>query len=178
MNNRYYKDESELTIHRNLFDELRGDGLGDSTKEEDFQKKLPPPQVRLRASNQNTIFFGLDVSDSTQYNEEVLIIEQVVAKAVSTAIESALRPIQRKLDLIANRLNEISGLVSEESIRVVETEDLRDIPREQVKAEIEELFQATDREHLFYSDIAEILLIDLELVVGVCDELIREGKIR
>ena len=105
------------------------------------------------------------------------IRELKLREVVKSEIESALRPIQRKLDkldLIENQLNEISKLVSQE----VEQEAIifRDISREQAKAEIEELFRNTT-DSLYYSDIMEQLGIDLELVVSVCNKLLDEGKI-
>ncbi len=53
---------------------------------------------------------------------------------------------------------------------------LREITREQAKKEIENLFQASGS--LYYSDIAENLRLDLELVVDLCSELEKEGKIK
>ena len=105
------------------------------------------------------------------------IQELKLREVVKSEIESALRPIQRKLDkldLIENQLNEISRLVGQE----VEQEAiiLRDVSSEQAKAEIEELFRNTT-DSLYYSDIMEQLGIDLELVVSVCSELLDEGKI-
>ena len=53
---------------------------------------------------------------------------------------------------------------------------LRDIPREQAKAEIEALLRNTT-DSLYYFDIMKRLGLDLELVVSVCNELVNEGKI-
>ena len=50
---------------------------------------------------------------------------------------------------------------------------LRDITREEAKKEIRQLF-LTGRT-LYYSDIAEELELDLELVVGICREF-QENK--
>ena len=53
---------------------------------------------------------------------------------------------------------------------------LREITREEAKAEIIDLFAAG--ETLYYSDISERLCIDLEMVVEICRELKAEGEIR
>ena len=101
------------------------------------------------------------------------IRELKLRDVVKSEIESALLPIQRKLDLIENQLNAISRLINQE---VEEAIILRDISREQAKTEIDELFRNTT-ESLYFSDIMEQLGIDLELVVSVCNELLDEGKI-
>lgn len=43
------------------------------------------------------------------------------------------------------------------------------------KDKIEELFKSSGI--LYYSDIAEKLRLDLEIVVNICNELMEEGKI-
>ena len=53
--------------------------------------------------------------------------------------------------------------------------ELRDIPREEAKQEILEMFQSG--ETLFYSDLATSLRLDLPLVVEACQELQLEGEI-
>jgi len=58
---------------------------------------------------------------------------------------------------------------------VIKTIILREIPKEQARHEISQLF-ATGRT-LYYSDIAKELKLDLELVVNICDELLDEGEI-
>lgn len=52
---------------------------------------------------------------------------------------------------------------------------LRDIPRGQAKEEIQQLFQ--DGKTRYFSDTAEELRLDLELVVGVCMAFMDEGKL-
>ena len=54
--------------------------------------------------------------------------------------------------------------------------EIREVSREQAKAEITELFGTTEVP-LYYSDIMERLGIELELVVELCQELIDEGVI-
>lgn len=52
---------------------------------------------------------------------------------------------------------------------------LRDVDREQASKEIEELFKGCKT--LYYSDIAQQLRLDLELVVDICNELEEKGII-
>lgn len=47
--------------------------------------------------------------------------------------------------------------------------------RWEAKQKIERLFK--ERKELWYSDIAEILGLDLKLIVDICRELVEEGKI-
>jgi len=53
---------------------------------------------------------------------------------------------------------------------------LREISREQAKQEIQQLFSSGRT--LYYSDIAEELGLDLELVVDVCRELEENGEVK
>ena len=52
---------------------------------------------------------------------------------------------------------------------------LREITRDEARAEIAELFRGG--ETLYYSDISDRLRIDLEMVVEICRELLEEGAI-
>jgi Mn-dependent DtxR family transcriptional regulator len=53
---------------------------------------------------------------------------------------------------------------------------LREIPREQAKQEIQQLFSSGRT--LYYSDIAEELRLDLKLVVDICRELEENGEVK
>lgn len=66
----------------------------------------------------------------------------------------------------------IGHIVGERSRTVI----LRAIPRTQAKDEILKLFKEA-KGSLFYSDVAEKLNLDLELVVELCNELESEGSI-
>lgn len=54
---------------------------------------------------------------------------------------------------------------------------IRSVKRKIAKQEIEELFRSAKGD-LYYSDIMEKLGLDLELVVKICKELMKEGKIK
>jgi len=86
-----------------------------------------------------------------------------------------LRLENRKLATIAAKLDKRmnileSKLPGEENVVV-----LREITREEAKAEIANLF--SEGQTLYYSDIATKLRLDLELVVDICNELMSEGEI-
>lgn len=79
--------------------------------------------------------------------------------------------LQQEIDRLRSRLFELVGQSKGEE-KVIE---LREIPREKAKKEIKALF-STGRT-LYYSDIAMELGLDLELVVGICNELQETGEI-
>jgi hypothetical protein len=55
---------------------------------------------------------------------------------------------------------------------------LREIPREQAKAEIRKFFQDHHGESVYPSDILDSLHLDYDLVCEICEELEKEGKIK
>lgn len=78
---------------------------------------------------------------------------------------------------LARRLSEIEQRISRVEQNLPETRVvvLKAISREEAKEEVKQLF-STGRT-LYYSDIASELGLDLEMVVGICAELRREGEI-
>ena len=62
--------------------------------------------------------------------------------------------------------------------KLPEVIQIRDIGREQAKAEIAELFEQNTEETLYYSDIQDRLGLDLEMIVEICQELLDEEVIR
>ena len=89
--------------------------------------------------------------------------------------------------VIQNLLDEVAEL--RERVEFLETQfaripenilyeviEIREVGKEEAKAEIAELFDKTEVP-LYYSDIMEQLGIELELVVEICQELIDEGVI-
>lgn len=79
--------------------------------------------------------------------------------------------LKQRIWAIEERLANIEATIPKEEVIV-----LREISRDEAKAEIERLF--AEGGTLYYSDIAKKLCIDLELVVDVCEELFKEGKVR
>jgi dCTP deaminase len=75
-----------------------------------------------------------------------------------------------------NLLREMRRLIEHILGERVQTVVLRSIPREQAKAEILDLYKNAAGP-IFYSDVAERLALDLEVVLELCTELENEGKI-
>lgn len=73
-------------------------------------------------------------------------------------------------------IQEIKKLVEDIISKRPRTVVLRAVPRTQAKEEILELFKSA-RNPLYYSDVAEQLSFDLELVVELCHELETAGQI-
>lgn len=78
--------------------------------------------------------------------------------------------LHRELQRIKRRLSELERRIPEEKVIV-----LREIKREDAKKEIRELLKGGRT--LYFSEIAGELSIDLELVVGICQELLEKGEI-
>jgi regulator of replication initiation timing len=87
---------------------------------------------------------------------------------LEVTIENAL--LRREVVEIRRRLAELEERMPEEKVII-----LRQIPKEQANQEIQQLF-STGRT-LYYSDIAEELQLELQLVVEICQELQEAGKI-
>lgn len=75
--------------------------------------------------------------------------------------------------LLAEMKKLIEHIVGERPTTIV----LRAIPRAQAKDEVLDLFKNATKGPLFYSDVAEQLNLDLELVAELCHELENEGQI-
>ncbi len=78
-----------------------------------------------------------------------------------------LRDMIRRIE---ERLSRIEASLSREKVIV-----LREISREEAKEEIRRLFSSGKT--FYYSDIAQELGLDLEMVVGICNELQKQGEI-
>ncbi len=102
------------------------------------------------------------------------LADRVKETAVGPAKETTAKPNNDLLQQIKD-LEKRLALV-EKAIPRQKTIVLREITREEAKSEIEDLFKKGDI--LYYSDISEQLRIDLELVVEICEELIKEGKVK
>jgi dCTP deaminase len=73
-------------------------------------------------------------------------------------------------------LREMKSLVEHILGERVQTVVLRSIPKDQARQEILDLYKES-KVSLFYSDVAEQLALDLEIVLELCTELENEGKI-
>lgn len=79
--------------------------------------------------------------------------------------------LRKRLDALEQRLQQL-----EERLPREQTIVLREISSQQAEEEISKLF--VEGGALYYSDIAQKLRLDLELVVEVCSELLKKGEIQ
>lgn len=91
-----------------------------------------------------------------------------VIDPMTLATENIL--LRKQIELINHKLAKLEDRLPEEKVIV-----LREMSREQAQDEIIQLFSSGKT--LYYSDIAEELQLDLELVVDICRELQENGKI-
>jgi len=130
--------------------------LGDSAglTEEDIEKKVRRVKgsVQVERVIMTMPFGGSEPSDVLYLMEE----------------NASLR---REIEQIKQKLSELEERIPEEKVIV-----LREISKEEAKEEIRQLFSSGRT--LYYSDIAEELKLDLELVVDICHELQESGELR
>jgi len=90
------------------------------------------------------------------------------AKEAVKAMKAAMLP---RIEVLEERLKNLEAFTPREEVVVI-----REISREEAKTEIERLFAGGKT--LYYSDIAKELRLDLELVVDICEELVKEEKVK
>ena len=145
--------------------------------------------TRFPARSGESEEFGLSIGSSAfseeDIRERVKIAQATQAVQVtvtvpsdiwnSTAAFSSLVTenvlLWREIDRIKRRLAELEKAIPREEVII-----LREISREQAKQEIWQLFSGGQT--LYYSEIAEELRLDLELVVDICRELQESGQIK
>lgn len=101
MNNENYvmgKESGLKSMEQNLFEDS---DWGDSTG---FHAKESLPKIRQIGYKGQTVIYGVD-TDTTQYDEERLKMERIVAETFSTAIEPRLDSIERQLEKVSELLN-------------------------------------------------------------------------
>ena len=113
-----------------------------------------------------------DVGSGTTRTLNVILDSRNFSELVqeNRALLAEIRNLTRALSEL------ISALKGKDEVAGGEVVILREIPRDQAKKEIVELFNKSGT--LYFSDIAENLRLDLELVVLLCEELKKEGKIK
>lgn len=79
--------------------------------------------------------------------------------------------ILQRIESLEERFSNIEAPLPSEKVIL-----LREISKKEAKKEIRKLF--SEGQILYYSDIAEKLGLDLQLVVDICNELQKEGKIK
>lgn len=107
-------------------------------------------------------YVGLETTGTYPFPDVKLVIADDV-------IEENLA-LRREVAKVKTKLAKLEKKILKEDIII-----LRDISKEQAKSEIRNLFQSGRT--LYYSDIADGLCLDLELVVNVCNELLESKEI-
>ncbi|MCH8993349.1 MAG: hypothetical protein IH959_00070 [Chloroflexi bacterium] len=118
-----------------------------------------------------TIFTGTDiVAEQSAISTETPDALQLFYENIGLRFSNA--ELSLELNSLAERLERLEERVQAEGSPVVL---LRELSRDDAKAEIKELFTA--RGTLDYEVIVTTLRLDLELVVDICEELTEEGAI-
>lgn len=148
------KKDDRSTYKRDLWTEFSSRGFTDVPGEGSETKHAAEAAIESRE--------GMTISLMNPMLVSELIIEN--------------RHLQSKISELVDVLKELINTISEPKPSEEQIIEIREIPRHQAKKEIAELFQKS--ETLYFSDIAEKLCLDLELVVELCAELQKEGKIK
>ena len=96
-----------------------------------------------------------------------------IAEHQSVAIQHLLKEVA---DLQDRVMVLEAGFLNLSADYMPEIIEIREVSREQAKAEIVELFDQTETP-LYYSDIMTRVGVELETVVEICQELLDEGVI-
>ena len=97
----------------------------------------------------------------------------LIAEHQNAVIQHLLGEVASLRERVTFLEAELARIIESSALEVIE---LREVGREQAKAEIIDLFGSTEGP-LYFSDIEAQLGIELELVVEICKELIDEGAI-
>jgi len=108
-----------------------------------------------------------------QAGEAAAAVDNAAAEAARRAEAAISQSVSllRRIEALEERLEKL-----ESGVRREDAAALPGMSRDEAKNRIAALFSAGDR--LYYSEIAKELSIDLELVSDICDELVREGRIK
>jgi len=129
--------------------------------------------------SESTGFLEEDIKQKAREVTQVTQAMQVTINMSSSTWGSAVNflsltaeniSLRKEVEQIKQKLAELEERMPKEKVIV-----LREICREQAKQEIQQLFSSGRT--LYYSDIAEELSLDLELVVDICQELQDSGEV-
>ncbi len=131
---------------------------------------MAPVIIRVPPLTSTADLWGV-VNENALRNENASLRREIVEIRRRLAeLENENDSLRREVVEIRQRLAELEERMPEEKVII-----LRQIPKEQAKQEIHQLF-STGRA-LYYSDIAEELQLDLQLVVEICRELEEGGEV-
>jgi regulator of replication initiation timing len=130
--------------------------------------------------SESTGFLEEDIKQKAREVMQVTQAMQVTINMPSSTWGSAVNflsmtaeniSLRKEVEQIKQQLAELEERMPKKKVIV-----LREISREQAKQEIQQLFSSGRT--LYYSDIAEELSLDLELVVDICRELEENREVR
>lgn len=139
----------------------------------------PERGEELGLVSESTGFLEEDIKQKAREVTQVTRAMQVTINMSSSTWGSAVNflsltaediSFRKEVEQIKQKLAELEERMAKEKVIV-----LREISREQAKQEIQQLFSSGRT--LYYSDIAEELSLDLELVVDICQELQDSGEV-
>lgn len=109
------------------------------------------------------------------------IIEKTTERFLDGFVMEGMTGLENRIELLEQTIDELKRQLTDLNERLLEsaTEEkvivLREITKEEAREEIRNLFKRG--KVLYYSEIAERLRLDLELVVEICNELMEKGEI-
>lgn len=124
------------------------------------------------------------VSDKMEAMSEYIyscIVEKATERFIDGFVTGEITQLENRIALLENTVSEMENEIAflKERLSAERTEEktivLREITKEEALNEIRNLFKK--EETLYYSEIAEKLRLDLELVVEICNELMEKGEI-
>jgi oligoendopeptidase F len=99
-----------------------------------------------------------------------VVKDMTEAKNMVRSLRAQRTSLVNRIKSLEKRLTKIESSLPNEKVVL-----LREISKEEAKKEIRQLF--SEGKTLYYSDIAEHLGLDLQLVVEICNELQKSGEI-
>lgn len=156
-------NSSTFTDLRELFIESEeGNDTSNDLEEEDLRRKKE--QVETALLERISYISGATVAGWVEV-QPFSLLERIAE------LQRENEHLQQQMAELKNRVDQLV-----ENLPMQKTVILREISEKEAKQKIKELFDSTS-EPLYYSDIAEKLQLDLEMVVRICQELIEEGEI-
>jgi hypothetical protein len=165
-----YKDDF-LTMELDKLSVPASHGYGgDYQRRRNFTSEELDPVIGFRGHALTDVVKGFaDVRDAVRGVAEMSRKLDTFMQQHSAEVRSMQ---QFNTELLAEMKKLVGHIVDQRPTTVV----LRAISRDQAKTEILNLFKKSHKT-LFYSDVSELLSLDLELVVELCNELENEGLI-
>ena len=106
-----------------------------------------------------------ELESAHSYTDDYFFKQKLIEQSME-----AIDVLEQKVEELEERVAYLEAASPEEKVIV-----LRELTRDEAKTEILELFSR--QQALYYSDIAEQLRLDLELVVDICNELESAGEV-